>query len=51
MDKGSTVTGEYYANLMHRFRDSIKVERRGKLTQGGVRFEQSKRADLFYGAR
>jgi hypothetical protein len=34
LDKGSTVTGEYYANLMHRFRDSIKVKRRGKLTQG-----------------
>jgi hypothetical protein len=34
LDKGSTVTGEYYANLMHCFRDSIKVKRRGKLTQG-----------------
>jgi histone-lysine N-methyltransferase SETMAR len=34
LNKGSTVTGEYYANLMHRFRDSIKVRRRGKLTQG-----------------
>jgi histone-lysine N-methyltransferase SETMAR len=32
--KGSTVTGEYYANLMHRFRDSIKVKRCEKLTQG-----------------
>jgi hypothetical protein len=34
LDKGSTVTGEYYANLMQHFRDSIKVKRRGKLTQG-----------------
>lgn len=34
MNKGNTVTGEYYANLMHRLRDAIKVMRRGKLTQG-----------------
>jgi [histone H3]-lysine36 N-dimethyltransferase SETMAR len=34
MNKGNTVTGEYYANLMHRLRDAIKVKRRGKLTQG-----------------
>jgi hypothetical protein len=34
LHKGSTVTGEYYANLMHRLRDSIKVKRCEKLTQG-----------------
>jgi histone-lysine N-methyltransferase SETMAR len=34
LNKGSTVTGEYYADLMHRLRDSIKVKRCGKLTQG-----------------
>jgi histone-lysine N-methyltransferase SETMAR len=33
LHKGSTVTGEYYANLMHRLRDSIKVKRCEKLTQ------------------
>jgi hypothetical protein len=34
LNKGSTVTGEYYADLMHRLKDSIKMKRRGKLTQG-----------------
>jgi hypothetical protein len=34
LHKGSTVTAEYYANLMHRLRDSIKVKSCEKLTQG-----------------
>jgi hypothetical protein len=36
LHKGSTVTGEYYANLMHRLRDSIKVKMCEKLTQGAL---------------
>lgn len=34
LKKGSTITGEYYASLLHRLRDSIKIKRRGKLTRG-----------------
>lgn len=34
LHKASTVTGGYYARLIHRLRDSIKAKRHGKLTQG-----------------
>ena len=29
-----TITGDYYASLLHKLRDAIKAKRRGKLTKG-----------------
>ena len=34
--KGSIITGTYYALLLKQFRKSIKTERRGMLTRGGL---------------
>jgi len=34
LEKGKTVTGTYYAGLIHKLREVIKEKRRGKLTQG-----------------
>lgn len=33
-DKGETITGEYYCNVLTRLRESIKEKRRGKLSRG-----------------
>jgi histone-lysine N-methyltransferase SETMAR len=33
-ERNTTVTGEYYASLLHRLRDAIKEKRRGKLSRG-----------------
>ena len=33
-EKGKTVSGTYYAGLIHKLREVIKEKRRGKLTQG-----------------
>ena len=33
-DKGVTITGEYYSNVLTRLKESIKEKRRGKLSQG-----------------
>ena len=32
--KGATITGEYYAGILHQLREEIKKKRRGKLTKG-----------------
>lgn len=32
--KGSTITGIYYADILHRLKEEIKSKRRGKLTKG-----------------
>lgn len=34
LEKGATINGQYYANLLIRLRESIKQTRRGKLTAG-----------------
>lgn len=31
LEKGNTITGEYYANVLKKLREAIKVKRRGKL--------------------
>ena len=33
--KGRTINGEYYANLLRKLREAIKSKRPGKLTEGG----------------
>lgn len=32
--KGTTITGTYYADILHRLKEEIKSKRRGKLTKG-----------------
>jgi [histone H3]-lysine36 N-dimethyltransferase SETMAR len=39
LQKGQTITGTYYANLLMRLRDVLKIKRRGKLSRG-VLFHQ-----------
>ena len=34
LQKGHTINGEYYANLLRQLREAIKSKRRGKLTKG-----------------
>ena len=34
LDKGHTITGAYYADLLRQLREKIKQIRRGKLTRG-----------------
>lgn len=34
--KGSTITGQYYANLIRKLREAIKEKRRGKLRKGVI---------------
>lgn len=34
LQRGRTMTGEYYAELLRRLREAVKVERRGKLSRG-----------------
>jgi len=34
LSKGSTVTGAYYANELHKLREALKSKRRGKLRRG-----------------
>ena len=36
LPKGSIITGTYYALLLKQLRKSIKTERRGMLTRGGL---------------
>ena len=33
-DKGVSITGQYYASILERLKESIKEKRRGKLTKG-----------------
>ncbi|XP_046976469.1 histone-lysine N-methyltransferase SETMAR-like [Vanessa cardui] len=33
-ERNTTITGEYYASLLHQLRDAIKEKRRGKLSRG-----------------
>jgi hypothetical protein len=51
LNKGSTVTGEFYANLMHRLRDPIKVKRRGKLSKGVLLLHDNAPVHLIKGIR
>lgn len=39
LEKGKTINGEYYANLLHKVKDNLKAKRRGKLSRG-VLFHQ-----------
>ena len=36
LSKGSTVTGQYYSDLLWQLREQIKVKRRGKLSRGVI---------------
>ena len=49
LEKGKTISGTYYAGLIHKLREVIKEKRRGKLTKGVLLHHDNEHLSCYHG--